>query len=79
MTEHRVDLSSDPFASSSETPSHGVQRRFVGIHYACCDVYARVYVNQTETAYEGRCPKCLRLVRLGIGPDGTNQRFFTAY
>jgi len=53
-------------------------RRFVGIHFLCCDVYTRVYVNRDETAYEGNCPKCAKRVRLRIGPGGTNARFFTA-
>jgi hypothetical protein len=53
-------------------------RRFVGIHFLCCDVYTRVYLNRGETAYEGNCPKCAKRVQLRIGPDGTNARFFTA-
>ena len=51
---------------------------FVGVQFACCDVYTRVYINRDETAYEGRCPKCGKKVRLAIGPGGTDSRFFTA-
>jgi hypothetical protein len=54
-------------------------RRFIGIQFACCGVYARIYVNKDETAYEGRCPKCCRQIRILIGPGGTEERFFTAY
>ena len=53
-------------------------RRFVGVHFTCCDVYTRVYLNREATAYEGNCPKCAKRVRLRIGPGGTNARFFTA-
>jgi hypothetical protein len=53
-------------------------RRFVGIHFVCCDVYTRVYINCKATAYEGSCPKCAKRVRLRIGPGGTDARFFTA-
>ena len=37
----------------------------MGIQFACCGVYARVYVNRDETAYIGHCPKCSRRVRVG--------------
>lgn len=57
------------------TPS---ARKFVGVKFECCDVYTRVYVNRDESAYEGRCPRCGKPVRLGIGPGGTDARFFTA-
>jgi hypothetical protein len=50
----------------------------VGVHFVCCDVYTRVYVNRHQTAYEGNCPKCGKKVRLQIGPGGTDARFFTA-
>jgi hypothetical protein len=53
-------------------------RHFVGIHFLCCEVYSRVYLNRQATAYEGNCPKCARPVRLSIGPGGTDTRFFTA-
>ena len=55
------------------------RRPFVGIHFACCEVYTRVYINRTKTAYEGYCAKCSRPVRIRIGPGGTDCRFFTAY
>ena len=55
------------------------ERRFVGIQFACCDVYSRVYINRQGTAYLGHCPKCSRRVELKIGPGGTDARFFTAF
>ena len=78
MHEEHLDLSSDPWPGGLPSEA-GAGRRFVGVHFACCDVYVRVYVNRAETAYEGRCPRCARLVRLRIGPHGTDARFFTAY
>jgi len=76
MPGENLDFSSDVQSPPSVT---GANRRFVGIHFACCDVYIRIYVNQDETAYEGRCPKCSRPIKIRIGPGGTTCRFFKAY
>ncbi|MEX2307884.1 MAG: hypothetical protein WD738_09850 [Pirellulales bacterium] len=79
MAGERLDLTDAPLGDEPRgkmTAQAG--RRFVGIHFVCCDVYTRVYVNRDETAYEGNCPKCAKRVRLRIGPGGTNARFFTA-
>ncbi len=76
MAGENLDL-----VSQSDGGARGADagRRFVGIHFACCDRYARVYINRDESAYLGRCPRCLRQVRLTVGPGGTSERFFTAY
>ena len=77
MPGEHLDLSSDP---NPRPPFHGGERRrFLGIHFACCDVYTRIYVNHGETAYQGHCPKCSRPVRITIGPGGSGHRFFTAH
>jgi hypothetical protein len=67
--------------SSEERPATAVDdpRPFVGIHFACCDAYARVYRNREATAYVGHCPRCLKRVELKVAPGGTDARFFTAY
>ncbi len=80
MAGEQLDISSEPprHCDSDATPSRG--RRYLGVHFACCGVYTRVYVNRDQTAYEGACPKCLRTVRIRIDPNaGTDSRFFTAY
>jgi hypothetical protein len=78
MCGEHLDLTSDPAGKAVDGHGSASQRRFVGVHFVCCDVYSRVYINRDETAYEGNCPKCAKRVRLKIGPGGTNARFFTA-
>jgi hypothetical protein len=53
-------------------------RKFLGIHFACCNVYVRIYKNKDNTAYEGRCPRCGKKVTVPIGSQGSSSRFFIA-
>lgn len=66
-------------AGDSSRANSAAGRRFLGVTFACCDIYARIYINKDETAYEGRCPRCCKPLRLRIGPGGMDARFFTAY
>ena len=54
------------------------KKKFLGILFECCNVYRRVYMNKELNAYEGRCPMCYRRVRVIVGAEGTDARFFTA-
>lgn len=51
---------------------------YLGIMFHCCNVYARIHKNKDGTAYVGRCPRCMRPVKIKIGEGGTNERFFYA-
>lgn len=79
MAGENLDLTDGPLDGKPTTAKPCAEsRRFVGVHFVCCDVYTRVYINRDATAYEGNCPKCAKRVRLRIGPGGTDARFFTA-
>lgn len=76
MSGEHLDLTDDPTGDRRDTSRGG--RRFVGVHFTCCDIYTRVYINRDQSAYEGRCPRCAKKIRLAVGPGGTDSRFFTA-
>lgn len=78
MPGESFDASSEPHEVGRPEERTG-PRRFVGVRFECCRVYCRIYINREQTAYVGNCPRCGRQVRLRIGPEGTDARFFTAY
>ncbi len=73
-----VVSSEDGDFPAGETRRPWPLRRWVGIHFACCGVYARVYRNPDQPSYEGRCPRCRRTITMQVGPDGVNARIFLA-
>jgi hypothetical protein len=76
MAGENLDISSGQDAAASNRAAGG--RPFVGVRFACCEVYSRVYINRQATAYTGYCPRCLKKIELLIAPGGTDSRFFTA-
>jgi hypothetical protein len=73
-----LDLSSEP-QRRHEAADEPAGRKFLGVQFACCGVYSRVYMNRQRTAYIGHCPRCTKKVEIKIGPGGSETRFFTAY
>lgn len=75
-----LDLSSgDNRDASRDAADSGSGGKFLGVHFACCDVYSRVYPNREQTAYVGHCPRCAKRVQFRVGTEGTNARFFQAF
>ena len=68
----------DEGAIDSGTSARGPRRRFLSVWFRCCHVYGRMYRNDAQTAYEGRCPGCGAPVHAVIDPGGTTQRMFLA-
>ncbi len=79
MAGELLDLSSPaPTPSGVVSDVRGEAAKFLGVHFACCDAYSRVYKNRAGTAYVGHCPRCAKRIEFAIGPGGTSSRFFTA-
>jgi hypothetical protein len=79
MVGENFDSRKFAIEAKTDSASEADARKYLGVNFACCGVYARVYVNSEQTHYVGHCPKCARRVEFKIGRGGTDQRFFTAY
>ena len=77
--QHLDAISDVAVGKPSNLTGPGSARRFLGVHFACCDVYVRVYTNREQTAYVGHCPRCAKRVELRIGTRGTDARFSKAH
>ena len=77
MTGERLDLSNGGPDGRLPHPAEKSQP-FLGIQFACCAVYSRIYLNRAGTAYVGFCPKCRGRIEIQIGAEGSERRFFTA-
>lgn len=50
----------------------------ISVHFKCCNVYARIYLNRDGTAFTGHCPKCARPMRVKVAPGGSKSKFWSA-
>ena len=64
--------------NENENADERKKTNYLGIMFNCCKVYGRIYKNKDGTAYVGRCPRCMRPIKVPIGEGGTNRRFFNA-
>jgi|LakMenE18May11ns_1017448.scaffolds.fasta_scaffold9693681_2 hypothetical protein len=75
-----LNLVSEPEKREAEQArSSSLARSFLGIHFQCCQVYARIFMTADRTAYRGSCPRCGKPVVFRIGEGGTSHRFFEVY
>ena len=72
--DYKVDLSSD--ASAEDAAASNSTRPFIGVQFACCGVYTRIYRSADGAAYRGRCPRCGKPVNFVVGTGGTDARTF---
>ncbi|MDH4225553.1 MAG: hypothetical protein OEW12_07900 [Deltaproteobacteria bacterium] len=52
------------------------KRPYLSLYFECCRVYQRVYREPGGTFYLARCPRCLRQMKIAVGPEGTSTRTF---
>lgn len=77
--DYVVDIDGLPAQQPQPSKSQSQDAKpWLAIKWQCCSAYSRIYRNKDGTAYEGRCPKCLRPVSVKIGPSGSHTRFFEA-
>jgi hypothetical protein len=79
--DYKLDLSTTPKAPATPTTPReeangSSSRPYVGVHFACCGVYLRIYRSADEKHYRGRCPKCGVPVNFVVGEGGTAARTF---
>ncbi|HSG99881.1 MAG TPA: hypothetical protein VLB27_07525 [candidate division Zixibacteria bacterium] len=64
--------------SDADNPQTGrPKREFVGVHFNCCNVYSRIYLNPQRPRQYGWCPRCGARVEIVLSPTGSDKKFFS--
>ena len=64
--------------STTERDAPTPGRPWLGVRFDCCGAYQRAYLAADGSAYNARCPRCLRPARFRVGDGGTSARMFVA-
>lgn len=72
--DYKLDVSGLSRPEAGGKPAGG--RPFIGVKFACCGTYQRLYRSPDGTVYRGRCPRCMKPVEFKVGPGGSDSRFF---
>jgi hypothetical protein len=52
------------------------QRPWIGVQFACCGIYARVYRRIDTHFYLVKCPHCGQKSTVRVAPGGVSSRLF---
>ena len=74
--DYKVELSTDGPSGEADAPTSSQPRPYIGVRFACCDVYVRIYRSPDGKSYRGHCPRCAKPVNFVVGPGGTEARTF---
>ena len=75
--DYNVELTSGTTARDPQRPPPPAEPRpFVGVRFACCEVYVRIYRTPDGKSYRGHCPRCAKPVNFVVGSGGTDARTF---
>jgi len=74
--DYKVELSTDGPPREAEPELSSSPRPYIGVRFACCDVYLRIYRSADGKTYRGHCPRCAKPVNFVVGPGGTDARTF---
>jgi hypothetical protein len=74
--DYKVELSTDESSRQADGVGAASPRPYIGVRFACCDVYLRIYRSPDGASYRGHCPRCAKPVNFVVGPGGTDARTF---
>jgi hypothetical protein len=76
--DYKVELSGAASGESADQTAarQSAGRPYISVHFACCNIYLRIYRDPDGKAYRGHCPRCAKRVHFAVGHGGTDERFF---